>query len=318
MLEKKLPRIAVIIPCLNEEKTIGKVVRDFREQLADAAIYVVDNNSSDRTVSEAIEAGALIIAERRRGKGYAIKSAFQRIQADIYVMVDGDDTYPADAVHKLVEPILEGTADMVVGSRLAVDNSQFRRLNLLGNKIFLYLVNATFGTQLSDVLSGFRTMSHAFVRGLPLFKTGFEVEVEMTLKALERGYLLMELPIVLGRRPEGSYSKIRHLQDGFRILWTIASLLRDYKPLTVFGTTGLVFVGTGLVPGFVAVDEYVRTGLVLHLPSAILAVGMVLAGTLCGTVGLILHTINHRFRELDSLVRALSASPETAPERLQE
>lgn len=221
-------------------------------------------------------------------------------------MVDGDDTYPAEAIHELIGPVIDGTADMVVGSRLSKRDSEFRRLNLLGNKLFLYLVNTMFSTQLSDILSGFRAMSRAFVKGVPLFKSGFEVEVELTIKALERGYRLMEVPIALRSRPEGSYSKIRHMHDGARILWTIGTLLRDYQPLTVFGTVGLVLTVAGLIPGLVAVNEYMRTGLVLHFPSAILAVGMILTGLLCGTVGLILHTINRRFQELDFLLRALN------------
>lgn len=298
--------VAVIIPCLNEEKTVGKVVREFKDELPEAEVYVIDNASTDRTVLEAAKAGACVLVESRRGKGYAVQSAFRRIQADIYVMVDGDDTYPAASVHNLVRPVLDDAADMTVGSRLQMADSDFHPLNLLGNKLFLHVVNWTFGAQLSDILSGYRAMSRAFVKGMPLFKTGFEVEVELTIKALERCYRLLEVPVVLKARPEGSYSKIRRLRDGLKILRTVGALLRDYKPLTVFGLIGLVLIVAGLVPGAIAVDEYLRTGLVLHFPSAILAVGVILAGLLCGTVGLILHTIAHRFQELDLLLRGLN------------
>jgi glycosyltransferase involved in cell wall biosynthesis len=296
-------RIAVLIPCLNEEKTIGQVVRDFRRELPGAGVYVFDNASTDATAQRALEAGAIVCPEERRGKGFVVQSMFQRVEADLYVMVDGDNTYPAAEVHRLLEPVAQGRCDMAVGSRLLAAGSSFRRLNLLGNHFFLRVINGVFGTRLTDVLSGYRAMNRAFVQGLPLFVTGFEVEVELTIKALVRGFRIQEVPTALRDRPEGSHSKLRKLRDGTRILWTILALVRDYKPLSVFGAVGAVLLLAGLVTGSVVVAEYARTGLIQRLPTAVLAVGLVLAGMLSTFAGLLLHTVNRRFQELDHLLR---------------
>jgi glycosyltransferase involved in cell wall biosynthesis len=297
------PKIAVLIPCLNEELTVGKVVCAFREQLPEAEIHVFDNASTDNTRQVARDAGAIVHVENRRGKGHVVQSMFQNVDADVYVMVDGDDTYPAEAVHDLVRDVLSGEADMVVGSRFLAADSSFRVLNRVGNQLFLHVINFIFGTRLTDVLSGYRAMNRRFVKGLPLFVTGFEVEVEMTIKTLERGLRLTEKPTRLRDRPEGSHSKIRKFRDGYRILWTIFALMRDYKPLTTFGTLGLVTFLAGLVPGLLVIEEFLSTGQVQRLPSAILSVGTVTAGILTGFAGLMLHTVNRRFQELDYLVR---------------
>ena len=211
-MQKK--RIAVLIPCLNEEKTIGKVVRDFRRELPEAAIYVFDNASNDATSQQAQQAGAAVRFENRRGKGFVVQSMFQRVEADIYIMVDGDDTYPAAEVHRLIEPVIQGKCDMAVGSRLLSAESSFRLLNRLGNEFFLSVINSIFGTRLTDVLSGYRVMSRSFVKGLPLFVTGFEVEVELTIKALVRGFQIREEATALRDRPAGSHSKLRKFRDG--------------------------------------------------------------------------------------------------------
>ena len=225
------PRIAILIPCYNEEPTIAKVVRDFRGELPDADICVYDNNSKDRTVARAREAGAQVFYERRQGKGFVVQSMFSQVEADIYVMVDGDDTYPAAEVHKLVEPVLDEKAEMVVGSRLmAGSESDFRLVNRLGNGFFLRLINFIFKVRLSDVLSGYRAFSRRFVKSIPVSGGGFETEVELTVKALTRGDRIVELPIRLTARPKGSFSKIRTLRDGFVILRTIVGLVRNYKP----------------------------------------------------------------------------------------
>ena len=293
----------MLIPCLNEELTIDKVVRDFREQLPDAEVHVFDNASTDGTATAAEEAGAIVHHEARRGKGYVVQTMFQRVDADVYIMVDGDDTYPADAVHELIRPVRNGSADMVVGSRLLAADSSFRLLNRVGNHLFQRVINFLFGTRLTDVLSGYRAMSRSFVKGLPLFVTGFEVEVEMTIKTLERGFRLTEVPTSLRDRPKGSHSKLRKFRDGGRILWTIFALLRDYKPMTSFGVVGLTMMLLGFIPGLIVVEEFIRTGRVSHLPSAVLAVGMVLSGLLSGLTGLILHVVNRRFQEVDYLLR---------------
>lgn len=299
-----LPKIAVLIPCYNEELTIAKVVRDFRAQIPDADIYVFDNNSTDRTVECAQEAGVYIGHERRQGKGFVVQSMFSQVEADIYVMVDGDDTYPADEVHKLIEPVILGKAEMVVGSRLMPSSeSEFRPLNKFGNGLFLQAINFIFKVKLTDVLSGYRAFSREFVKSIPIFGGGFETEVELTVKALGRGYRISEVPVRLTPRPEGSFSKIRIVQDGFVILNSILSLVRDYKPLTFFGAAGLILIGLGLIPGVVVIVEFIKTGLVPKLPSAVLAVGLVLSGMLLLVVGLVLHTITRRFQELEHQLR---------------
>jgi hypothetical protein len=297
-------RVAVLIPCYNEELTVAGVVREFRAQLPDADIYVFDNNSQDRTVERAIEAGAIVMYERRQGKGYVVQSMFRQVDADVYIMVDGDATYPASEVHKLIAPVLRDEADMVVGSRLLEGTqSQFKSLNRFGNRMFLSVLNRTFKVKITDMLSGYRAFNRRFVKGLPLFGGGFETETELTIKALERGFRIVEIPCDLTARPEGSFSKIRIAHDGVRILNTILALFRDYKPLTFFGAVGLGLMTLGLVPGIIVLVEFVETGLVLRLPSAVLAVGLELAGMLSLTVGLVLHTIVRRSQEFDYQLR---------------
>lgn len=294
------PRIAILIPCYNEEATIAKVVRDFRAELPQADIYVYDNNSTDATVEQARAAGARVGSERRQGKGFVVQSMFSQLEADVYVMVDGDATYPAGEVHKLIQPIVDGEADMVVGSRLTeASDSEFRLLNKVGNSFFLKFINFIFKVQLSDVLSGYRAFNREFVKNIPAFGGGFETEVELTIKALTRGYRIAEVPVRLTSRPEGSFSKIRIVSDGFVILNTILTLFRDYKPLTFFGGIGLIFVLLGGLPGAVLLVEFIKTGVAHNLPAAIMAVGLVLSGMLLIMVGLVLHTITRRFQELE-------------------
>lgn len=294
------PKIAILIPCYNEDLTIGQVVRDFRAEIPEAEIYVCDNNSTDRSAEIAGSAGARIVHERRQGKGFVVQSMFCQLEADVYVLVDGDGTYPARDVHKLLQPILLGEADMVVGSRLmGASESEFRFLNRLGNGFFLKIINLIFKVKLTDVLSGYRAFDREFVKGVPIFGGGFETEVEVTIKALARGYRITEVPVRLTSRPEGSFSKIRIVQDGFLILNTILTLFRDYKPLTFFGAVGLFLIALGLVPGGIVIVEYVKTGTVPKLPSALLAIGLVLSGLLLCVIGLVLHTITRRFQELE-------------------
>ena len=300
------PVIAVLIPCYNEELTVAQVVSDFRAQLPEADIYVFDNNSSDRTVELAREAGAQVFFERRQGKGYVVQSMFRQVDADIYIMVDGDGTYPPAEVNRLIEPVLRDEADMVVGSRLHDESSsQFKSLNRMGNKMFLSVLNSVFKVKITDMLSGYRVFNRHFVKGVPLFGGGFETETELTIKALERGYRVVEVPVDLTTRPEGSFSKIRIVHDGLRILNTILALFRDYKPLTFFGAVGLALVALSLIPGLIVVIEFLETGLVLRLPSAVLAVGLALAGMLSMTIGLVLHTIVRRSQEFDHQFRTM-------------
>lgn len=300
-------KIAVLIPCYNEELTVGQVVRDFRQQLPDADIYVFDNNSSDRTVEVARDAGARVAFEPRQGKGYVVQSMFREVDADIYVMVDGDDTYPPAEVHKLIAPVVAGEADMAVGSRFTSrSESNIRALNRLGNRFFLNTINFIFKVKLSDILSGYRVFSRKFVKNIPIFGGGFETETELTIKALAHGYRIVERPVDLKARPAGSFSKIRVTQDGFLILNSILTLFRDYKPLTFFGLIGGLLVLIGLVPGTIVIVEFIKTGLVPRLPSAVLAVGLVLSGLLAMVVGIVLHTIARRFQELDHQLKILA------------
>lgn len=313
------PKIAILIPCYNEELTVAQVVEEFREQMPDADTYVFDNNSTDRTVEVARKAGAQIGFERRQGKGYVIQSMFRDIEADYYVLVDGDHTYPSAEVHRLLAPVLAGEADMSVGSRLTNQSqSEFKIFNRLGNRFFLRAINFIFKQNLSDILSGYRAFNRKFVKNTPIFGGGFEIETELTIKALEHGYRIVELPIDLRARPEGSSSKIRILQDGFLILSSILTLCRDYKPLTFFGSIGLFLLLCGIIPGTAVVWQFARTGLVLHLPLAVLAVGFVLSGLLTILVGLVLHTIARRFQELDYQLKVLSVESAQRDKRIAE
>jgi glycosyltransferase involved in cell wall biosynthesis len=248
-----------------------------------------------------------VLFERRQGKGFVVQSMFRRVEADVYVMVDGDATYPAEAVRSLVEPIRRGEADMVVGSRLHDgSSSKFRLLNRLGNRLFLFLLNWIFGVRLSDLLSGYRAFSRRLVRALPLLGGGFETETELTIKALQRGFGIMEVPVDLGQRPSGSFSKIRIVQDGWIILSTLLTLVRDYRSLRFFGSLGLLLIGLSLLPAAWVLSEFGETGTVHRLPSAVLATGLVLSGVLSITVGLVLHTIARHFQELDLRLQLLA------------
>lgn len=300
-------RIAILIPCHNEEPTVGEVVKAFRAELPGARIYVFDNNSTDNTLEFARVAGAIVNREPRQGKGFVVQSMFRRVDADVYVMVDGDATYPAAAVHQLIAPVLEGEADMVVGSRLHPGvQSEFRQLNRWGNRLVLALLNSIFKVKLTDVLSGYRAFNRKFVKGLPLFGGGFEIETELTIKAIARGLRIVEIPTVLTARPEGSHSKIKFFRDGTIILNTILALFRDYKPLTFFGSVGVLLVILALVPGLVAVIESISKRTAVRLPLAVLATGLGLCGLLSMTVGLILHSIARRSQELEYQLEMLA------------
>ncbi len=298
-------RVAILIPCFNEEVTIASVVEQFRAELPAALICVFDNNSTDRTVERAQAAGARVLHEPRRGKGFVVQSIFRQIDSDIYVLVDGDATYPAAAVHTLIAPVANGGADMVVGSRLhAQSESQFRQINRWANRMVLFTLKLVFGVRLTDVLSGYRAFNRRFVKNLPLFGGGFEIETELTIKAVARGYRIVEVPVDLAVRPEGSHSKVHLLRDGMLILTTILTLFRDYKPLTFFGSLGLIFLAAATVPGFTVLAEYFRNGPV-KLPAAILATGLAVWGLLLVAIGLLLHSIARRSQEFDYQLQML-------------
>ena len=310
-------RTAVLIPCYNEGKAIASVVSDFKAQLPEADIYVYDNNSTDDTVNEARKAGAIIRHENRQGKGYVVRSMFRQVEADIYIMVDGDGTYPANRVHELIAPVIAGTADMTVGSRLhPLSDSRFRILNRLGNKIFLFILNTIFKMHMSDLLSGYRVFSRNVVKSLPILSRGFEVETEITVKCFERGYRIVELPVNLSVRQAGSESKIKIFRDGVLILNTIFSLFRDYKPFTAFGSLGLLSIGCGLIPGIIVIREFLESGLVIRLPLALLSVGCVLSGLLSTFTGLILHSIANHQKENDYLLENILFQDECTDRKL--
>lgn len=291
--------IAILIPCYNEEITVGKVINDFRQQLPSAKIYVFNNASTDRTAQVARQHGAILYNVKRQGKGHVVREMYRLIDADIYIMVDGDDTYPADIVHNLIDPILRERADMVVGSRLLnrVD-SDFKRLNMFGNIFFLKVLNTIFNVKLTDILSGYRAMTRELVQDTPILSTGFEIETEITIRALEAGYIVEETPVKLGTRPHGSESKIHVIRDGLRILGNIIMLFRDYKPLAFFGFIGIIALTIGFILGLTVFSEFLQTGLVPRFPTAILAASLVLLGMLLISSGFILDAINRRFREI--------------------
>lgn len=296
-------RVAVLVPCFNEEPTVGKVIDDFRRALPAAEIYVFDNRSDDATARIAREKGAIVVPEPRRGKGHVVAGMFGRVDADYFVMTDGDDTYPADRVGDLLRPLFEGRADMVVGTRLQIHaDRSFRPLHVLGNNLVRSLVNLIFGARLTDIMSGYRAYTRRVAEALPVVSAGFEVETELTVNALYHRFEIAETPVPYGERPEGSVSKLRTYSDGFRVVWKIFSLFRAFKPLTFFGGVGILFGLAGLWAGYAPVVEYFETGLVPKLPRAVLATGFVLLAFLSTVTGVILHAVNWRLKELHSVV----------------
>jgi glycosyltransferase involved in cell wall biosynthesis len=295
----KSRKIAVLIPCLNEEQTIAKVIQDFRKELPEAAVYVYDNNSSDRTALIAKAAGARVFREKRQGKGFVVASMFEEVEADLYVLVDGDDTYPAANVHELLRPIMEERADMVVGNRLeAFGEHSFRRFHLMGNKLVVGLVNLIFKCKLKDIMSGYRAFSRDFVRKVPIVSRGFEVETEMTLQALHYDFVIAEVPVPYRKRPQGSSSKLKTFSDGVKTILTVFDIFKAYRPLLFFFILGAILGCAGLLIGSIPVSEYWETGRIERFPSAILASGIMIISVICVAIGIILDAINHRLREL--------------------
>lgn len=292
-------RICLLIPCYNEAMTIAKVVADFRRELPEAEIIVYDNNSSDDTSAEASRAGATVVREPRQGKGNVVRSMFRDVDADIYLMVDGDDTYPASAVRSVLEPVLRGEADMVVGDRLS-NGSYYkenrRNFHGLGNNLVRNTVNRFFGVSLRDIMSGYRAFSRRFVKSFPVLSPGFELETEMTLFALHYRFRVREVPIDFSERPEGSFSKLNTFTDGTKVVRCILNMYRHYKPLKFFGIIAALLFIAALAVGIPVIVEYVKFGYVYKVPSAILASGLAIAGTLSFVCGLILDTITHTDR----------------------
>jgi glycosyltransferase involved in cell wall biosynthesis len=305
MTRQEEPKIAVLIPCYNEEITIGKVIGQFKQALPSAEIYVFDNCSTDSSAAIAAGQGATVIYEPRKGKGFVVERMFDSIDADIYVMVDGDDTYPAAEVGKLIEPLRAGRADMVVGARLSQYAGQsFRPMHVFGNNLVRCLVNWIFKAKLTDIMSGYRAFNRR-VRGLiPVVSAGFEVETEMTIQMLYYQMKIIEVQVPYKSRPAGSVSKLGTFRDGFKVLWKIFSLFRAFKPLAFFGSIGVVFLIAGLLAGIRPVQDYITdpNRYVRHVPLAILATGLVLLSAGCMFLGILLHAINWRFRELHNVL----------------
>ncbi|WP_418969430.1 glycosyltransferase family 2 protein [Alloscardovia omnicolens] len=286
------PDIAVLIPCFNEEVTIGKVISDFQSTLPKAAIYVYDNNSTDKTADIALSLGAVVRKEPRQGKGNVIRAMFNEIDADVYIMVDGDDTYPAESAPEMVEKILSGY-DMVIGDRLSSTYFQenTRPFHNFGNSIVRDSINFLFGANIRDIMTGYRAFSFSFAKTYPILSHGFEIETELTIHSLDKGIKIYELPVRYRDRPEGSTSKLDTVGDGVRVLSTIFTLIREHKPLPFFGTIGVILILVGLILAIPIFIAFWKTGVVLQFPTLFGSFFIVLAGFLSIIAGIILDLL---------------------------
>jgi glycosyltransferase involved in cell wall biosynthesis len=301
-------RVAVLVPCFNEEAAVTAVVTDFRKALPAAEIYVYDNNSSDRTAAVAREAGAQVRSERRQGKGHVVRRMFADVDADIYVLVDGDATYDAPSAPRMVERLVNDHLDMVVGLRIDQAEAAYRRGHRTGNRMLTGFLSSVFGQAFKDILSGYRVFSRRFVKSFPVLSDGFEIETELTVHALELAMPVAELETPYYARPEGSVSKLNTWRDGFRILGTILKLYRSEKPLRFFVVIGifLALVSIGLaVP---VIITYLEEGIVPRLPTAVLSTGLMIVAVLSVSSGLVLDTVTRGRREM-KLLAYLSQPP---------
>jgi len=286
--------VAVLIPCYNEAVTIGKVIDDFKRVLPDADIYVYDNNSKDDTAAIAEDHGAIVRTEPRQGKGNVVRQMFREIDADYYIMVDGDDTYPAEAAPRLLEPLMNDTADMTVGDRLSngtYGEENDRAFHGLGNNLVRWLIKVIYGYAFDDVMTGYRAFNRIFVKTMPVLSEGFQIETELSIHAVDKRFRIVDVPIDYRDRPEGSYSKLSTFGDGAKVLRAIASLFKDHKPMAFFGWLALLLIVLGLIAGIPVIAEYFQTGLVPRIPTAILAIALVICGALSFTAGIILDTV---------------------------
>lgn len=284
-------KVAVLVPCYNEEAAIAKVVEDFRAVLPDAMIYVYDNNSKDQTVARARAAGAVVRGESRQGKGNVVRRMFADIEADIYVLVDGDDTYDAGASPRMIAGMIQEGADLLTARRIHTDAAAYRPGHVLGNRMLTGLTALLFNVHLSDMLSGYRIFSRRFVKSFPFTAEGFAIETELTVHAVRLMMPMTEMDTRYKERPVGSISKLNTFRDGFRILGTIGYLVREERPLVFFATIALLFTAVATLIGAPVVSEYLHTGLVPRLPTAVLATGLMVIACLSLTCGLILDTV---------------------------
>ena len=292
------PRVAVLVPCFNEETAIAKVVRDFRDALPDATIYVYDNNSRDQTMARAREAGAIVRSEQRQGKGNVVRRMFADIEADLYVLVDGDDTYDAGSAPRMVAGLINAGADILTARRIHTEAAAYRPGHVFGNRLLTGLAAALFNVKLGDMLSGYRVFSRRFVKSFPLTAEGFGIETELTIHAVRLMMPMIEMDTRYKERPVGSVSKLNTWRDGFRILSTIGYLVREERPLIFFSFFFFLLAAISLLIGTPVVTEFLKTGQVPRLPTAVLAMGLMLLAFLSLTCGLILDTVTRGRWEL--------------------
>ena len=293
-------RIAVLIPCYNESKTIEKVIKDYQEALPEATIFVYDNNSTDGSDEIARRTGAVVRYERRQGKGNVVRSMFRQIEADCYLMIDGDDTYPAENAREMCDLVLKQDVDMVIGDRLSSTyfEENKRPFHNFGNTLVRSMINRLFHANVRDIMTGYRAFSRQFVKHFPVLSQGFEIETEMTIFALDKNFLLKEVPVKYRDRSAGSVSKLNTYSDGFKVLMTIASLFRDYRPFVFFTSSSLLFLVVSLILFLPILIEYLQTGLVPRFPTLIVCVMLAIIGVLFFFCGLILDVVAKKHRQL--------------------
>ena len=297
---KNEKKIAILIPCYNESKTIEKVVKDYKKALPEADIYVYDNNSSDGTDKIAKKAGAIVKYEHRQGKGNVIRTMFKEIDADCYLMIDGDDTYPAENAREMCNYVLNDNVDMVIGDRLSSTyfEENKRPFHNTGNKLVRGLINSLFKSNVRDIMTGYRAFSYDFVKTFPVLSKGFEIETEMTIHSLDKNLLLKEIPVDYRDRPDGSESKLNTFSDGFKVLKTIARLFKEYKPTIFFSIFGLIFFIISLIFGVPVFRDYFKTGLVERFPTLIFSGFMLMISMLSFICGIILEVVVKKHRQL--------------------
>jgi len=313
MPSKLQPRIAVLLPCYNEEAAIAATIAGFKAELPGAAIFVYDNNSSDRTRDVAKKAGAIVRTERQQGKGHVVRRMFADVEADVYIMADGDLTYDPKSAPAMVAMLLAEELDMIVGTRRHEAKQAYRGGHVLGNRLFTGLLSGLFGRSFSDIFSGYRVFSRRFVKSFPVLSSGFEIETEISVHALELRMPVGEVETVYAARPEGSESKLSTFRDGWRILKTIATLYRIERPVLFFGSIGALLVIAAIIFSIPLVLTYLDTGLVPRFPTAILATGLVIIAVLCFFAGLILDTVTRGRREMRRLAYLAVPGPVTEP-----
>ncbi|MGN0224928.1 MAG: glycosyltransferase family 2 protein [Prevotella sp.] len=299
-----MDKIAVLIPCYNEEKTIGKVIDDFKTALPEAVVYVYDNNSTDKTSDVAEEHGAVVRKEYRQGKGNVVRTMFRDIDAECYIMIDGDDTYPADKAKEMCSAVMEEGVDMVIGDRLSatyfIEND--RKFHNFGNRFVRSLINSIFNSDVKDIMTGYRAFSRMFVKNIPILANGFEIETEMTIHALDKNYIIKEIPIDYRRRPEGSFSKLDTISDGYKVVKTVFQLFRDYKPYIFFTSISVVLAVIAVVFMLPVLLEYWHTGLVPRFPTLIVCCFVMLLAILLFVSGVILEVMTKKHRQLYELL----------------